>query len=213
MKVFSSWSGGKESCLACYKAILNDFNVSYLLNFISENGKRSRSHGIRSYLLKMQSEVMDIPIVQVGTTWEGYEEKFKKTVEELKNEGIKGGVFGDVDLEEHRDWIERICGELEIEPILPIWGVEPIKISEDFIYKGFKAIVVAAKRREWLGREFDKRFVEGLQNSDIHPCGESGEYHTFVTNGPIFKRGIRVTESKEVYREGTWFLDIKGELR
>jgi len=108
MKVFASWSGGKESCLACYRAMLKGFEVVYLLNFVDEHGTRSRSHGIPLHLLDLQAEAFEIPIVHVRTTWDDYERNMKKAVEELKTEGVEGGVFCTVDLIEHRVWNERV---------------------------------------------------------------------------------------------------------
>lgn len=212
--VFSSWSGGKDSGLACYKAIKDGLEVSHLLNLLSEDGKRERSHGTRPFLLRLQSKAIGIPIVQVNTSWAEYESKFKDAVEELKIEGVKGGVFGDIDLIEHRKWVEGVCEYLKIEPIIPLWGLDPEDILLEFIEEGFEAIVVATRiKREWLGRKIDKQFIEELKNFKFHLCGESGEYHSFVIDGPIFKRRIKVSGLEKVYVQGTWFLDIKeGEL-
>jgi uncharacterized protein (TIGR00290 family) len=215
MKVFVSWSGGKESCLACHKAIMQGYKVTYLLNLLDEEGKRSRSHGIRSNLLVLQSQAIGIPIVQRKTTWEKYEDVFKDAVEGLKEEEVKGGVFGDVDIEEHRDWIERVCRELEIKPILPLWGGDEKEIMIEFINQEFEAIVVATKQgKEWLGKKVNKQFIDELHKLNISPCGESGEYHTFVTNGPIFKTKIKIIggKEKEYLRDNYWFLDIDGAL-
>ncbi|MCK4403007.1 MAG: diphthine--ammonia ligase, partial [Dehalococcoidia bacterium] len=157
MKVFASWSGGKESALATYKAIFQGYQVSYLVNFISEDGERLRSHGVKSEILESQSRAIGIPMVQVKTSWEDYEENFKKVVERLKVKGIEGGVFGDMDLEEHREWLERVCGELGIKPILPLWGIGSEELLADFWSLGFKAIVVATKLdQSLLGRNLDK---------------------------------------------------------
>ena len=214
MKVFASWSGGKESALATYKAILQGHEVSYLVNFISEDGKRSRSHGIKASVLESQSKAIGIPIIQVKTSWESYEENFKKVVTELKGKGIEGGVFGDMDLEEHREWVERVCDELQIEPILPLWGIESGDLLTEFWGSGFKAIVVATRLEEsLLGRNLDKTFLDEVQKFDCHPCGESGEYHTFVTHGPIFKTPLKVTQSKKEKRDTVWFLEISAELQ
>lgn len=214
MKVFVSWSGGKDSSLACYKAMLDGFEVSHLLNFLDEDGKRERAHGTRPFLLRLQSEAMGIPIVQVNASWEGYEEKFKQAVEELKKEGVEGGVFGDIDLIEHREWVERVCSDLRIEPIIPLWGLDPEDVLLEFIEEGFEAIVVATRiKEEWLGRRFDESFIEELKKYNFHLSGESGEYHTFVIDGPIFKRRIKVREAERVHVGENWFLDIKrGEL-
>ncbi|MGB2842113.1 MAG: diphthine--ammonia ligase [Halobacteriota archaeon] len=214
MKVFVSWSGGKDSSLACYKAMKEGFEVSHLLNFLDEDGKRERAHGTRPFLLRLQSEAMGIPIVQVNASWEGYEEKFKQAVEELKKEGVEGGVFGDIDLIEHREWVERVCSDLRIEPIIPLWGLDPEDVLLEFIEEGFEAIVVATRiKEEWLGRRFDESFIEELKKYNFHLSGESGEYHTFVIDGPIFKRRIKVREAERVHVGENWFLDIKrGEL-
>jgi len=209
VKVFASWSGGKESALATYKAILQGYQVSYLLNFISEDGERSRSHGILAKILDLQAKAIGIPMVQVKTSWENYEENFKKVVTELKEKGISGGVFGDIDLEEHREWVERVCGELGIKPILPLWGLESEKLLREFLALGFKAKVVATKLDvSLLGRDVDETLIAEIQRFNCHPCGESGEYHTFVFDGPIFKTPLEVIPGKKEKRDNVWFLEI-----
>jgi len=214
MKVFASWSGGKESALATYKAISQGYQVSYLVNFISEDGERSRSHGIKAEVLRVQAEATGIPVMQVKTSWEDYEDNFKKVVTKLKEKGIEGGVFGDMDLEEHREWIERVCAELEIEPLLPLWKMEPEKLLTEFWQSGFKTIVIATRLEDsLLGRSLDKASLEEIKRFGSHPCGESGEYHTFVTDGPIFQRPLEVTKGERERRDNVWFLDISAKLQ
>lgn len=209
MKVFASWSGGKESTLATYKAISQGHEVLYLVNFVSENGDKSRSHGIKADVLESQSRAIGIPMVQVRTSWEDYEENFKKIVRKLKKKGIQGGVFGDMDLEEHREWLERVCRELEIKPILPLWGIGPEELLANFWSLGFKAIVVATKLdQSLLGRNLDKASLNEIKKFGCHPCGESGEYHTFVFDGPIFKTPLEVIPGKKEKRDNVWFLEI-----
>ena len=214
MKAFVSWSGGKETSLACYKAMQDkNLKVEYLVNMVSEDGRRSRSHGLSSALLRAQSDAMGIPIIQRETTWESYEGVFKRAVSELRKEGIEIGIFGDIDLQEHRDWVERVCREIEIKPLLPLWKEDREKLLKEFIRTGFEAIVVATKAdllgREWLGRRIDEEFIEDLKKlNDVDLCGEKGEYHTFVYDGPLFKKRIEITKSKKVLREDNWFLEI-----
>jgi len=213
MKVAVSWSGGKESCLACDKAILGGFAVSHLLNMISEDGRRSRSHGLDSTLIAAQSRAMDIPIIQKRTTWDTYEREFKTAIYELKQAGVRGAVFGDIHVQEHKDWVDRICKELDIKPIMPLWGRDTEDIFTEFIDAGFKAIVVRLKAdllgEEWLGREIDRSFMNDLLKlGKVDLCGELGEYHTFVTDGPLFKRRIRILQSDKVLKDGYWSLDI-----
>jgi diphthine-ammonia ligase len=213
VKVFSSWSGGKECALATYKAISLGHEVSYLLNFISEDGERSRSHGIKAGVLALQAEAIGIPLIQVKTSWENYEENFKKVVRELKDKGIEGGVFGDIDLQEHRDWVERVCGEVGIKAFLPLWQVRPEELIDEFLRLEFKAMVVATRLEEsLLGKVLDEALVRRISELGSHPCGESGEYHTFVTAGPIFRRALNVTKNEKERRDNMWFLEISAEL-
>jgi uncharacterized protein (TIGR00290 family) len=201
--------------LACYRALTEGCEVSFLLNMLAEDGKRERAHGTRPFLLRLQAEALGIPIVQVNASWEGYEGKFKEAVEALKANGVEGGIFGDIDLIEHRVWVERICSDLEIDPILPLWGYDAEDLLLEFINAGFEALVVATRvNEEWLGRTLDRSFINNeLKELDFHLSGESGEYHTFVVDGPIFKRRITVREAERVHIGENWFLDItKGEL-
>lgn len=213
LKAFVSWSGGKESTLAFYRAMKNGIQSVCLINMLSEDGSYSRSHGINSELIKAQAEAIGIPIIQPKTTWESYEDNFKDTIMQLKNEGVEAGVFGDIDLQEHREWVERVCRETGIKAILPLWGEEREKLLMDFITSGFKAIVCSTNASflgsEWLGREVDYKFIEDLKAlGNIDLCGEKGEYHTFVYDGPIFREPVKFTKNKKVLRGKNWFLEI-----
>lgn len=218
MNLISSWSGGKDSCLACYKAIESGYRVSYLLNFISKEYKRCCFHGIEAPLLNLQTELIGIPLIQreVSADMEKYETEFKEAISEIKTKGIQGMVFGDVYLEEHRDWVERVCKDLEILPIEPLWNHPPFRVVEESIDLGFKAIVVSCKAdifgKDFIGRTLDKDLLRELQMRNICPCGENGEFHTFVIDGPMFKRRIEILECEPVLKEGFWkhwFLDIR----
>lgn len=216
-KTFVSWSGGKETSLAFYKAIQDEsLKVKYLLNMVSENGRRSRSHGLDSTLLRAQSDALGIPIIQRKTAWGRYEKVFKKAVSELRKEGVEIGIFGDIDLQEHREWIERVCREAGVKPLLPLWGEDRENLLKDFIRTGFEALVVATKAdllgKEWLGRRIDEEFVEDLKKvNGVDLCGEKGEYHTFVFDGPIFKRPVKFVTVKKVFKDKHWFLEIIPE--
>ncbi len=221
-QAFVSWSGGKDSCFACYQAGKSGLKVCYLLNMINESGKRSRSHGLSTGVLQLQAQALGIPLVQQRATWDNYEAEFKNALRAFKTDGVDGGVFGDIDFNEHREWVDRVCQEANITPYLPLWGLSQEKILKDFIGLGFEAIVVATKAdllgEEWLGRRIDLDFVKQLdelrKTKEITPCGEAGEYHTFVTDGPLFNQRIEILEANKVLREEHWFLDIlKCELR
>lgn len=213
MKVFASWSGGKDSALATYKAISQGHQVIYLVTFLSEDGQKSRAHGIRREVLAMQAEAIGVPLIQVKTSWEEYERNFKKTCRELKQRGVEGGVFGDVDLEEHRAWVERVCGETEIKPLLPLWQIEPASLINEFLKLKFKAIVVATKLdNSFLGRSLDKTLITEFKRLNCQLLGENGEYHTFVTEGPIFRKSLKIIDAQKRTKEGTFFLDIAVKL-
>lgn len=214
-KVVALWSGGKDSCFACYKAIQQGCEVSYLLNFVSENGSKSISHGLDSELIALQGKATGISLVQRKTHWGKYEEVFSQVINELKQEGINAAVFGDIYLQEHKDWLDKICSRLDIRSVLPLWKLNTKDIVENFIDIGFEAIVVSAKAKiftdEWLGRKIDRTFIEDVSNlkEDIDLCGESGEFHSFVINGPMFKKRIRILEADKTLRDGYHNLNIK----
>lgn len=214
----SSWSGGKDSCLACYKAMKQGYRIKYLLNFVSRESKRGCFHGIEGNLLKFQADLIGIPLVQkeVSPDMKKYEEEFKAAVTELRGKDIDTMVFGDIYLLEHESWIKRVCNDLKINALEPLWKNSPGKIIEDFVNLGFEAIIVSCKAdvmgREFLGRRVDKALAEELRKKDICPCGENGEFHTLVVDGPIFSRKIEILESEPVLKQGFWkhwFLDIK----
>jgi len=208
MKIVSSWSGGKESCFAMYKAMQDGLSVSHLLN-LSVDG---RSHGLDRGLILAQSQAIGIPLTQRIVTWDTYEEEFKNAVKELKKDGVKGMVFGDIDIQEHRGWIEKTCTEVGIKAFLPLWKRKRDELLDEFISAGFKAVVICVRsdvlERRWLGRIVDKKFVGELSDANVDLCGEAGEYHTFVVDGPLFRKRIEILESREVERDGKWFLDI-----
>ena len=143
--VFASWSGGKDSCFACYRAAEAGLEVRYLINMMVEDAKRSWSHGLSSELLQMQAQAIGIPLVQGWTTLANYGNDFGDIILDLKENGVGGGVFGDIDLEEHREWIEGLCQQVDIAPYLPLWDLAQAEILRDFIGLGFEAIIVVAR--------------------------------------------------------------------
>lgn len=211
MSYISSWSGGKDSCFACYKAICEGYNVSHLLNFISKEYKRVSFHGTEAKLIQLQAEAIGIPLLQKETTWKGYEQEFKDAVKSLTPDGVTGMIFGDIYLQEHKDWVERVCRELGIEAIEPLWGQDQERVLLEFIDVGFEATIVSAKSElfddKWIGRKVDREFLSHLKDNNIDLCGENGEYHTFVTDGPMFKKEIKIAKSQPITRDGYWFLD------
>jgi len=216
VKVACSWSGGKDSCLACWKAMAGGHDVRYLVNFVSTGLGKDSFHGTKAELMHMQSEAVSIPMIQRETTWDGYEKEFRDVMKRIREEGIEGLVTGDMDILEHRKWVEDMCREFDLQPLLPLWGLGREAILGEFIGAGFEAVVVCVKGdflgEEWLGRVIDERFVVDLQDnsrsSGLDICGENGEYHSFVVDGPIFRQRISVTLGGRTWRDGYGFLDV-----
>ncbi len=211
MSYIASWSGGKDSCLACYKAILSGYDIRYLVNFVSREYGRVSFHGTETRLIQLQAESIGIRLCQKETTKGCYERQFKEAIRSLIPDGIEGMVFGDIYMQEHRDWTERVCGEVGIEAVEPLWGRDTEDVLSEFIDAGFQAVIIGAQARvidaEWIGRRVDKDFIEYLKNKNICPCGEKGEYHTLVINGPIFNKKIEIIEARTIARDNHWFLD------
>ena len=213
LNAFVSWSGGKDAALSYYRAMKN-FHVTHLLNMVAEDGRISRSHGIKTDVLRMQAEAMGLPIVQPRSSWETYEAEFKKALSGLKDKGVEAGIFGDIDLEGHREWVERVSRESGMEAVLPLWGEKNRKnLIEELIEAGIETVVVATKKDllgpEWLGRHIDRDFIRDISEiKDVDMSGENGEYHTLVVSGPIFKKRINIVKSEKVTRDGHCFLDI-----
>ncbi len=161
------------------------------MNFISEEFKRVSFHGTEARLIQLQAEAVGISLVQKETTREGYEKEFKESVKNLiSTNRISGMIFGDIYLEEHKEWVERVCGELGIEAIV-------VSAKQKFIEK------------EWIGHKVGQEFIHYLKNKKIDLCGKNGECNAFVISGPIFKRLIKIREAKVIERGNFWFLDIR----
>jgi uncharacterized protein (TIGR00290 family) len=217
MSYITSWSGGKDSCFALYEAIDKGYEISHLVNFLSKEFRRVSFHGTEAGLIQLQSQAIGVSLLQKETTWDGYEQEFKEAVRGLIPGGVTGMIFGDIYLQEHKDWVERVCNDLGIEAVEPLWGKSMEQVLSSFIDVGFEVVVVSAKAdlidKEWIGRRVDKAFIDYLRRENIDLCGENGEYHTLVIDGPIFNRRIHLIESRTISRDNYWFLDtISYEL-
>jgi uncharacterized protein (TIGR00290 family) len=212
----ASWSGGKDSCFAYWKTVSQGLKVSYLLNFINQDSTRAMSHGLDRKLIALQAQAMGLPILQQKVTWETYEAGFKDALEKLKLKGITGLVTGDIYLQEHKVWIDRVCGESAVRAVLPLWEMDTTQLLTDFIEAGFKAIIVSVNAKffgkEWLGRQVDSKLASELSQLpgqlNIDVCGEGGEFHTFVYDGPAFKKPVKIGKAVPIARNDHWTLDI-----
>ncbi len=213
MKSVALWSGGKDSSFACFKAIKEGCEVVSLINFLEESGKRSLSHGVSKEIINIQMQSTGIPYIQKEMNRSEYRMRFISLMEQFKRiDQIEGIVFGDIYLDAHKEWIESVCSEFDVEPIMPLWGIATEKLAKEFVDSGFRSIVVATRNNvvgsEFLGREFDYKLINEFKKAKIDTCGEEGEFHTFVYDGPMFKKPIDFKILEKRFSDGHWFLEL-----
>jgi len=216
MKVVASWSGGKDSAYAYYLATQQGYQVTSLLTMMMSEDK-SNFHMIPSGILDAQAEALGIPLIKKTTSAKTYEADFKAVLKECKAKGVEGLVTGDIyEVAGHEEgWLERVCKEMGLKPIKPLWMGDTKIIYLDYLKTGFKATVVRTKLDllglEWLGRVLDQKFYDDiLKLGNVDACGEGGEYHTVITDGPGFKQKIELQELEKHKLENNFgYLEIK----
>lgn len=199
-----SWSGGKDSALA-YQELSDGAEVLELLTTVSENDRTSM-HGVRKRLIKRQAREMGVPVRFVEVSQdagnEEYEEKMRGVLSEYVDEGIDTLVFADIYLEDVRRYREDNLSAVDLEGMWPLWGRDTTELIRDFFDLGFRATTVCVDSRlgrERVGRELTREFVDCLP-SDVDPCGENGEYHTFVWDAPYYDSTVDVEVGEVVER-------------
>lgn len=211
MRLLSSWSGGKDSCFALMAAIKRGGEVKVLLNMMNENGKISRSHGIPLLILQQQAAAMKVPLETCQATWEEYEVTFIETLMQLKHtHEIDAAIFGDIDIQSHRDWEEKVCHTANLNAVLPLWKGDRKQLVIDMLNSGIKAIIVSCNTtlgKEFLGREISLNLLDELEHLGVDCCGENGEYHTLVIDCPLFEKSIQLPNYKKVQHENYCFID------
>lgn len=212
---FCSWSGGKDSCLALYHAIQAGGQPRFLFTMLDETGKRSRSHALPPALLQKQAQALGIPLVTRCASWGDYEKVFIEALHEFKRQGVEYGVFGDIDLQDHLDWCRRVCGYAGIETHHPLWMRDREELLNEFIGLGFKASIIAVKEKllstDFLGQIITADFRDTVKTTGIDICGENGEYHTVVFDGPLFSEALPIKPRNRTLIDGYWFLEADGE--
>ncbi|MGH8250559.1 MAG: adenosine nucleotide hydrolase [Steroidobacteraceae bacterium] len=197
-----SSSGGKDSLLAFWYARQAGLQIATQLTMFDENGLRSRSHGIPRKLVERQAEALGVGLMAPSTDWKNYERVFVESLTALRSTGHEMAVFGDTALQAHFDWETDVCARADMKAHLPLWQRDTGELARESIALGFKAIVVCVDSRhlsdDFCGRPFDAAFLADLPSS-VDPCGENGEFHTFVHDGPLFgcPVGVRVRATAE----------------
>jgi uncharacterized protein (TIGR00290 family) len=189
--------------------------VSHLLAMISPQGY-SKSNNASLDILNLQAEAIGAELVTGMASWEDYEDEYRKALHSVAP-GVEGCIFGDIDIEGHRDWCRRIAAEVNLKCMHPIWGKRQEDLIARFIGLGFKAVISVVNIKylgiEWLGRPIDQGTVEEMVSLGVSPCGELGEYHTIVTAGPIFQRPVPVEEAGRSLLSGYGFLTLRPRQR
>ncbi|MBQ4805272.1 diphthine--ammonia ligase [Aquimarina sp. MMG015] len=196
MSFLCSWSGGKDSCYAMHIAIEQGHEPSVLLNVLNEYGDRSRSHGIPKEILGAQASAMKLPIHFFESTWTDYERLYIENLKELTDlYDLKSAVFGDIDIQSHRDWEEKVSNAAGLKAMLPIWQQSRKQLVLNMIDHGIEALIVSCNHTlgpDFLGRSIDRQLIKDLENLGVDACGENGEYHTLVVNAPLFRERLDV---------------------
>jgi diphthine-ammonia ligase len=207
-----SWSGGKDSCLALHRELAAGGRLACLATMFTEDGQRSRSHGLSRAVLEAQAAAIGVPLLTAAATWDDYEGAFVDLLREAKGRGATAVVFGDIDIPRHREWEESVCRQAGLAALLPLWQEERLTLLKEWWAAGFEARIVVAREglvdRRYLGRILDRPLAEELAAAGVDPCGENGEFHTLVTAGPLFRRPLAVELRGHVLRSGCWFQDV-----
>ncbi|KUM05236.1 diphthine--ammonia ligase [Chromobacterium subtsugae] len=198
LPVVASWSGGKDSCLALWRAVQAGARPQALLTMLDETGERSRSHGARPEVLALQADALGLPQRLGRASWNDYREVFVERLRAAAADGARAVVFGDIDLAAHREWEEGVCAEAGLEAILPLWQQARADLVREFVAAGFVARIVmvnaALADEKWLGRIVDARLIAEMLAEGVDPCGEAGEFHTLVVDGPLFARPLALRD-------------------
>lgn len=212
-KFIASFSGGKDSVLALYKAMKVGEAVG-LIVMLEEEGERSRSHGMPPELIRAQAKSIGLPVYTAAASWIEYEKVFMSLLEKAKNQGAEVLVTGDLDMPEHGCWHDKVTKNAGLKLGMPLWEMDHREAVEEFINLGFVTIIVTVNlslgmREEDLGRTLTHEYIKELEARGIDPCGEGGEFHTTVLDGPMFKQPIQVRKC-EIIRNGEYaFLPLE----
>ena len=208
-----SWSGGKDSCFALIQAMNDGYVPKVLLNVLNEEGRISRSHGIPSPILMAQAESVGFPIQMISSSWEEYEKHFTAALVELKEKyDLSHAVFGDIDLQAHRDWEEKVSGHAGLTAVLPLWKQSRRELVMKMLGSGIETMIVSCNEtmgERFIGRVITPQLIDEIESLGIDACGENGEYHTLVTNCPLFKYPISVSVKEKLKHGNYWFARLE----
>ena len=228
-KVSISWSGGKDSAFALYKVLQGkELEVVSIHTSLNEELKRVGMHGTPEALVDAQTAAAGIPLEKIfipaDSSNDSYEKAMLEYYRKLKDCGVEAVIFGDIFLVDLRHYREQLLAKAELEGIFPLWQQDTRQLIQDFIKSGFKTAVCAADAKffgkETAGKIIDQDFIESLPQG-VDPCGERGEFHTFVFEGPVFQKPVPYQTGEAIYKSyslggtsseslGFWFADLQA---
>lgn len=202
MKFAMLYSCGKDSALALHRQILaGDEPVCLIVTYNSEAG-RSWFHGVTGELLDEVADSLGIPVLRCPCTGENYEQEVERCLKQAGEKGAEAAGFGDIDIEEHLDWNRQRCRNAGLQCLTPLWQESREKLVYETIDAGFKAVVkcvdLNALDQSFLGETLDRDLVARIAGAGADICGENGEYHTFVYDGPLFKKPINICRGEKI---------------
>jgi len=207
-----SWSGGKDSCYAAIKAIELGYAPVVLLNVLNEEGSFSRSHRIPKHILETQAQLFQTPILLISASWQEYEMKFTAALKHLKEKyNLHAAIFGDIDLQAHRDWEEKVCAAAGLEAVLPLWQRTRNALVLEMLQCGIETTIVSCNETmggRFLGAKLTPQVVHELEALGVDPCGENGEFHTLVTNCKLFQTPMSIQLTQKVKQGAYWFAEF-----
>ncbi|MFP5112118.1 diphthine--ammonia ligase [Bacillaceae bacterium C204] len=216
-RIALSWSGGKDCCMALDTLQSQGYEVVCLVTTVPKELGRTFGHGERTEMIKLQGEALRLPVHFIECTYENYTSQFVKAVQSLKKQyNVTGIAYGDLYLDEHRDWGEKVASASDVEALYPLWmkKEEALHSLDKFVQSGYNAIVIRVREDllddTWLGRIVDESFLQDVQKTTICPMGEAGEYHTFVYDGPLFSKRIVLEHGELIQLETTKKLEFKS---
>lgn len=203
-----NWSGGKDSTLALHRVLAEKrFDIRYLLTTLSEQYKRISMHGVREELLEQQAASIGIPLKKIylpeNASMDSYNKIMETTMKDLAAENISTAIFGDIFLEDLKKYREEQLSKVGFTAHFPLWKEDSKDLLNEFLSLGYKTILVCINEKQldksFAGRIIDGNFINELP-PDVDPCGENGEFHSFVFEGPVFNHPIKFTTGETVYR-------------
>jgi diphthine-ammonia ligase len=194
------------------KAIEQGYTPSVLLNVMNENGKISRSHGIPASILEAQAKAAQLPIHLISSSWQEYELHFTAALKELKETySVSHAVFGDIDLQPHRDWEEMVCNKVGLTAYLPLWQQDRRSLVMQMLNSGIRTMIVSCNEVmgvSFIGKTLTPSLIDELEVLGVDVCGENGEFHTLVYDCPLFHKPLQIEVKQALQHDQYYFSEL-----